>query len=87
MTVFRIVRSDNTEDPVLLNSFRSNYELGDEPRKVERSSTVVHTWACRPIWRRVSRTVRRSGGSKLGDYVAEVRLRHGHGFNFADPHC
>ena len=42
LTVFRIVRSDHPDDPVFVNSLRSNYELGGEPRKVERSSSVVH---------------------------------------------
>jgi hypothetical protein len=42
LAVFRIVRSEYADDPVFLNSLRSNYELGDEPRKVERQSTAIH---------------------------------------------
>jgi hypothetical protein len=42
LVVYRIVRSDLADDPVLLNSLRSNYELTREPRRVERTSTVIH---------------------------------------------
>jgi hypothetical protein len=82
VTVFRIVRSDNRDDPVLLNSFRSNYELGDEPRKVERSSAVIHMGISSYVDEGVARgTAQR--WPKLGDFVAEVRLRPDQGFNFA----
>jgi len=40
--VFRIVRAEDPEDPVFLNSLRSNFQLGEEPRKVERRSALVH---------------------------------------------
>jgi hypothetical protein len=82
VVVFRIVRSDNVEDPVLLNSLRSNYELGEEPRKVERSSTVIHMGLSAYLDEGVAHgTAQR--WEKLGRYVAELRLRPGQGFNFA----
>jgi hypothetical protein len=40
--VYRIVRSGEPEDPVFVNSLQSNYELGAEPRHVERTSTAIH---------------------------------------------
>jgi hypothetical protein len=81
-TIFRIVRSDNVDDPVLLNSFKSNYELGEEPRKVERSSTVVHMGLSAYLEEGVAHGTSQKW-EKLGDFVAVLRLRPDQGFNFA----
>lgn len=82
VTVFRIVRSDNADDPVFLNSLRSNYELGEEPRKIERSSTLIHMGISSYFDEAVAHgTAQRF--PKLGGHIAELRLRHGNGFNFA----
>jgi hypothetical protein len=82
LTVFRIVRSEHREDPVFLNSLRSNYEMGDEPRKVERSSSVIHmgisTYSAESV---AIGTAQK--WDKLGDYIAQLRLPHGLGINFA----
>jgi len=79
---FRIVRSDVRDDPVLLNSFRSNYELGEEPRRVERTSTLIHMGISIYLDEGAAHgTAQRF--SKLGDFVAHPRLRPGRGFNFA----
>jgi hypothetical protein len=81
MTVYRIVRS-NSDEAALLDSLRSNYELGQEPRKVERSSAVIHMGISTYSDESVARgTAQR--WEKLGDYIAEIRLREGQGFNFA----
>ncbi len=82
LTLFRIVRSDNSEDPVLLNSFRSNYELGEEPRKIERSSALIHMGLSAYIEHGAANGTAQKW-EKLGDFVAELRLRTGNGFNFA----
>jgi hypothetical protein len=82
MTVFRIVRSEVEDDPVLLNSLRSNYELSEEPRKVERTSTVLHMGISVYLDRSVARGTALMF-PKLGDFIAEVTMTHGHGFNFA----
>jgi hypothetical protein len=80
--VFRVVRTDSVDDPVLLNCFRSNYELGEEPRKVERTATVIHMGLSTYLDPGIARgTAQR--WSALGDYVARVVLRHGLGFNIA----
>lgn len=80
LTVYRIVRA--TDETALLDSFRSHYELGQEPRKVERSSAVIHmgisTYADDGVARGTAQRWER-----LGDHVAEIRLREGQGFNFA----
>jgi hypothetical protein len=80
--VFRIVRTDESDDPVLLNSFRSNYELGGEPRRVERSSTVIHMGISVYTDGDVAReTAERF--PKLGDFIARLDLQPGHGFNYS----
>jgi hypothetical protein len=80
--VFRIVRSDSTDDPVFLNSLRSHYELSEEPRKVERRSTVIHMGISVYVNSNDAvRTARR--WPRLGDYVAHLELRSDMGFNFA----
>jgi hypothetical protein len=82
LDVFRIVRSNSVEDPAFVNSLRSNYELTEPPRRVEREFTVIH----------MGISVYTDGDSaygtarawpKLGDFVARLRLVHGPGFNFA----
>ena len=82
VTAFRIVRSDLVDDPVFLNSLRSHYELGEEPRRVERSSTVIHMGISAYLDEATAHgTAERF--PKLGDFVAEIRLRPTNGFNFA----
>jgi hypothetical protein len=80
--VFRIVRSDIPEDPVFINSFRSNYELEKDPRGVERSSAVIHVGISTYLEQEIAvGTALRF--EKLGDFVARVELRPGNGFNLA----
>lgn len=82
INVFRIVRSDNPEDPVLLNSLRSHYELGEEPRKVERTSTLIHMGISAYLQEGVAHgTAQRY--PTTGSYVAQLLLRSGNGFNYA----
>ncbi len=79
---YRIVRSDQPDDPVFINSFRSNYDLGSPPRLVEDSAAVIHMGISMYLDRRVAEeTARRF--RKLGDYLARVDLRSGFGFNYA----
>jgi hypothetical protein len=80
--VYRIVRSDLLDDPVLENSLKSNYELSEPPRKVERLSTAVHMGISSYLSPRDAIDTARKF-DKLGDYVAQVRLRPGRGFNYA----
>lgn len=82
ITIYRIVRSDHRDDPVFLNSLRSNYELDRPPRNVERSSTVTHMGISAYLDRGLARKTAQQW-DKLGDYIAEIRLTPGHGFNYA----
>ncbi|MBV9916319.1 MAG: hypothetical protein JO153_07435 [Solirubrobacterales bacterium] len=81
-SVYRIVRSEYLDDPVFLNSLRSNYELDHPPRGVERSSTVIHMGVSAYISEYLAQQTAQRW-EKLGDYIAEVQLAPGRGFNFA----
>lgn len=79
--LYRAVRSDNLEDPVLEDSFRSHYELGVEPRGAKRPASLHMA---------LSMFDRREGAAgvalrwrKIGDYVAELVMRPGFGIDFA----
>lgn len=82
ITVWRIVRSDNPDDPVFLNSLRSHYELGDDPRGVERSSAIIYMGISAYVDEAAAHGTAQKW-DKLGDFIAEIRLRAGNGFNFA----
>ena len=82
ITVYWIVRSDNLDDPVFLSSLRSNYALNNPPRNIERSSTVIHMGISAYMEEGMAHETAQRW-EKLGDYVAEIRLTSGHGFNFA----
>jgi hypothetical protein len=78
LTVFRLVRS--TSDPAA--SFRSNYELGRNARGIETSWAIIHVGISVYLDESVAGATAMRW-PKLGRYVAEVRLRAGHGFNVA----
>src|ERR1700683_3805423 len=42
VTVYRVVRSENLEDPVFVNSLRSHSEMKAEPRHVEKRAASLH---------------------------------------------
>jgi hypothetical protein len=78
----RIVRSDLREDPVMLNSFKSNYELSDPPRRVERDAAVIHMGISTYLTSRAA-TETALRFPKLGDYIARLLLGAGQGVNLA----
>ena len=80
---YRIVRSNVLEDPALLNSFCSNYELSREPRRVERDSTVIHMGISTYVREDVARATAEAF-PKLGDYIAELSIQPGNGINYAE---
>ena len=82
VTVYRIVRSGDRRDPLFLNSLRSNYELGEEPRKIERSSTAIHMGISAYLEEQIARGTAQKF-PKLGDYVAVLVLEPDNGFNYA----
>lgn len=79
--LFRIVRSANKDDPVLVNSLRSHYELDHDPPGPTRPavlhmglSTYLEIGPARETANRFPR---------IGSYVAELALKAGNGFNWA----
>lgn len=82
LTCWRIVRSEHPDDPVFLNSLRSHYELSAEPRSVERTSHLIFlgisTYVDESIAHETAARFR-----KIGDWLAQLRIEHGHGFNYA----
>lgn len=83
VSVYRIVRSEYRHDPVLLNSLKSHYELGQEPRRVERRSAVLHMGISVFVDDDVARQVAKRFRGKLGEHIAHLELRYGDGFNYA----
>jgi hypothetical protein len=80
--VFRIVRTGDINDPVLLDSFRSHYELSEEPRKVERRWTIMHMGIS--VYKTSERAVETAlTWPQLGRHVARLELRPEMGFNYA----
>lgn len=82
LDVYRVVRSEVEDDPVFLSSLRSHYELAQEPRRGERYSTIIHMGISTYIRPQLAHDAARRFG-KLGDYVAQLHLAHGRGFNYA----
>jgi hypothetical protein len=80
--IFRIVRSDHLDDPVFLNSLRSHYELEERPRRSERSWTVIHMGISAYLRTEPARATAERFPN-IGDFIAEIVLTAGHGFNFA----
>jgi len=79
---YRIVRAGVSGGSALIDSFRSHYELGEEPRKVERRSTVIHMGISIYLDEGVAhRTAQRF--PRLGDFVAQLALTASNGFNYA----
>lgn len=81
--VFRIVRSDEPDDPVFVNSLRSNYELSHEPRRHERRSALIHMGISVYM---VAHAATETAGvfPKLGGFVARITLRPDLGVNYAE---
>ena len=82
LVVYRIVRSDNPDDPVFLNSLRSHYELTQEPRGVERQWSVIHT-GISVYQERVAAQGTAIRFPVIGDYIARLELQPGMGINYA----
>lgn len=81
LTVYRIVRSEHPDDPVLANSLRSHYEMGVEPRGPIRPAVLhmgISTYLdIEPARRTAQRWPR------FGEYIAHLALKDGNGFNWA----
>lgn len=80
--VYRITKSDRPYDLVLLDSFKSNYELDRPPRKVEIISTPQHMGIS--VYTQLERARQTARAfPQIGDFVAEVELGPESGAAFA----
>lgn len=82
LRVFRIVKSERSDDPSLLASLRSNYELRSRPRRFERRATVIDMGISVYLDLETARAMA-TRFRELGDFIARLELPAGRGFNFA----
>jgi hypothetical protein len=81
LPVYRVVRTENPDDPVLVTCLMSNYELSQPPRNIEIDWTIIRmgvsVFTSRDSARSLARTL-----PKLGDYIAKLVLKPGMGINY-----
>jgi hypothetical protein len=76
--VFRIVRGGSPQNPEFIAGLNSNYGRGFAPRGAEMSSALVHMGLSTYLVRdRAAGIARR--WPRIGDHIAELRLRPEHG--------
>jgi hypothetical protein len=75
LTVFRIVRIGDVEDPAFVDSFRSHAELGLPPRGPEAVHEVIYEGVSVFETREAATETARKW-PQIGQYVAELRLTH-----------
>jgi hypothetical protein len=79
---YRIVKGTHHSDPEMLDSFRSNYELGARPRGLEVESALIHlglSMYVKPAM--AAATARR--WPQIGKRIAMVQIGRGNGFCWA----
>jgi hypothetical protein len=82
LQVFRVVKTDDRDDPAFIESFMSHYELGRPPRRLEIGFTVIYMGVS--CWRSRNGAVGLAQAfPKIGAHVARLELRQGNGFNVA----
>jgi hypothetical protein len=80
---YRIVKSINPDDPVMVDSFRSNYELDALPRGLEVESTLIHLGLSMYLKPTMAiATAQR--WPQIGRHIATVRLVPNNGFCYAN---
>lgn len=81
--VFRIVRGASPQDPEVVEGLHFNYRRGFDPRGIEVANALVHmgisTYRARPKAVGIAQR-----WPRIGDHIAELRLRPEHGIWFAD---
>jgi hypothetical protein len=81
LTLFRVCRVPEG-DPELIDSFTSSYEADRPPRGWEERNILIHLGLSMFVRQdQAEETARRF--PMIGEHVARVTLRHGHGFAYA----
>jgi hypothetical protein len=79
---YRIVKDVDPGHPDMLDSFRSNYELGAPPRSLEFESMLIHLGLSMYLKAEMAiATALR--WPRIGQHVAEVHLEPNNGFCYA----
>jgi hypothetical protein len=79
---YRIVKGVHRSDPDMLDSFRSNYELGARPRGLEVESALIHLGLSMYV-RSEMAAVTAKRWPQIGKRVAAVQIGPGKGFCWA----
>jgi len=81
--IYRGVHTDDLDDPGLVDSFRSHYELQQPPRKWEKELAIAHMGVS--FFNDPVQVIRlsRAFPKTVGEHVARVELVSGQGVNFA----
>ena len=80
--LFRIVRGGSPQNPEVIAGLHSNYGRGFEPRGAEVSSALVHMGLSTYRLRAKAANIAKRW-PRIGDHIAELRLRPDHGIWFA----
>jgi hypothetical protein len=93
MTAYRFVHVESVDDPAPVEDFLSDRETGKRPLAREKAypelqdgmSMYGSLEAARAVWQDVYEAVTARGQEvRLGDYVAEVVLTPGNGYDYED---
>jgi hypothetical protein len=82
MTAYRIVRSTHRSDPLMLDAFRSNYELDARPRGLEVESALIHFGLSMYLEHHMAKATARRW-PRIGRHLAAVGLESSNGFCWA----
>jgi len=92
-TVYRFVHAASTDDPELVEDFRSDRDSGKSPFRREKAfpelrdgmSTFGSLEAARALWQTVFVAATARGQEvRMGNYIAEVELGPDEGFSLED---
>lgn len=79
---YRIVKYVHSDDPPMLDTFRSNYERDARPRGIEIELALIHFGLSMYLEREMAAATARRW-PRLGCHLAGVELRPGNGFCWA----
>jgi hypothetical protein len=82
VTAYRIVKGVHRSDPLMLDTFRSNYERDVRPRGLEVELALIHFGLSMYLEREMAAATARRW-PRLGRHLAEVQLEPGNGFCWA----
>jgi hypothetical protein len=82
ITAYRIVKGIHRSDPLMLDTFRSNYERNARPRGLEVELALIHFGLSMYLERGMAAATAKRW-PRLGRYLAEIRLEPGNGFCWA----